>query len=53
MRSGFVTGHDFSRADKANRMNRASAPAGSFWGLIRKDSEFFRSLFSRAANATK
>jgi hypothetical protein len=22
-----VTGHDFSRADKANRMNRASAPA--------------------------
>jgi hypothetical protein len=24
---GFVTGHDFSRADKASRMIRASAPA--------------------------
>jgi cytochrome c oxidase cbb3-type subunit 2 len=25
--SGFVTGHDFSRADKANKMDRALAPA--------------------------
>ena len=24
---GFVTGHDFSRADKANKINRALAPA--------------------------
>jgi len=46
MQIGIVTGHHFSRADKANRMNRALAPAGSFWGLVRKDSEFFRSLFS-------
>ena len=27
---GFVKGHDFSRADKANQINRASAPEGSF-----------------------
>ena len=25
--SGLVTGHDFSRADKANKMNGALAPA--------------------------
>ena len=49
MQIGFVTGHDFSRADKANIMNRALAPAGSFWGLIRKDSEFFRSPFTGKA----
>jgi hypothetical protein len=27
--SGFVTGHDFSRADKANKMNGALAPAAA------------------------
>jgi hypothetical protein len=41
MRIGSVTGHDFSRADEANRMNMASAPAGSLWGFISEDSEFF------------
>jgi hypothetical protein len=28
---GFVTGHDFSRADKANEINRALAPAEVPW----------------------
>src|ERR1035438_7067202 len=29
--AGFVTGHDFSRADKANEINRALAPAEAHW----------------------
>jgi hypothetical protein len=29
--AGFVTGHDFSRADKANKINRALAPAEVHW----------------------
>ena len=37
---GFVTGHDFSRADKANQINRALAPEGSFAGDSRECSSF-------------
>jgi hypothetical protein len=29
----FVTGHDFSRADKAHKINGALAPAGKHHGL--------------------
>jgi hypothetical protein len=29
--AGFVTGHDFSRADKVNEINRALAPAEAHW----------------------
>jgi len=32
---GLVTGHDFSRAEKANGINRASAPAGRLFGVFR------------------
>jgi hypothetical protein len=29
--AGFVTGHDFSRADKVNEINRALASAEAHW----------------------
>jgi hypothetical protein len=45
-RSGFVTGHGFSRADKASRMNRALAPANLSLAEFAFYSDFFRSLFS-------
>ena len=44
VREGFVSGHDFSRADKANKMNRALAPEACLSGLLPKDGAFFRSL---------
>jgi hypothetical protein len=43
---GFVTGHDFSRADKANRINWALAPANASWANLSGNQPFFRSLFS-------
>jgi len=43
---GFVTGHDFSRADKANRMSRASAPAKASQAISIQIQDFFSSLFS-------
>jgi hypothetical protein len=45
---GFVTGHDFSRADKANKMNRALAPAKAYSLQKLEAGPFFRSLFGRA-----
>jgi hypothetical protein len=41
---GFVTGHDFGRADKANKINRALAPADPLWAKS-LESSLFRSLF--------
>jgi len=41
---GFVTGHDFSRADKANKMNRALAPAKGYSSQRLEIGPFFRSL---------
>ena len=43
---GFVTGHDFSRADKANQINGALAPEGSRRRNSRQPIPLFRSLFS-------
>jgi hypothetical protein len=43
-----VKGRDFSRADKANQINRALAPEGSFAGGFSPVLGFFRSLFRRA-----
>ena len=37
---GFVTGHDFSRADKANEINRALAPADARWAKLLEISPF-------------
>jgi hypothetical protein len=42
----FVTGHDFSRADKANRINRDLAPADVYCANLPDIMPFFRSLFS-------
>jgi hypothetical protein len=38
---GFVSGHDFSRADKARKMNWALAPDGCFWGKLAELDAFF------------
>jgi hypothetical protein len=43
---GFVKEHDFSRADKANQIKRASAPAGCLCEHKSRNRYFFRSLFS-------
>jgi hypothetical protein len=43
-----LKGHDFNRADKANRMNRALAPEGRFLSGFAIPLGFFRSLFSHA-----
>jgi hypothetical protein len=43
---GIVKGHDFSRADKANQIKRALAPAGCFCKHKSRNRYFFRSLFS-------
>jgi hypothetical protein len=41
---GFVTGHDFSRADKANQINVGLQPLqNSYWQFARRR-PFFRSL---------
>jgi hypothetical protein len=45
-RSGFVSGHGFSRADNANKMSSALAPANPFSPRIAFPSDSFRSLFS-------
>jgi hypothetical protein len=45
---GFVTGHDFSRADKANEINRALAPAEVPWAKFLEIK-----LFSAASLARK
>jgi hypothetical protein len=45
---GLVSGHDFSRADKADKMNRASAPAVCLYVSGARIQAFFRSLFIRA-----
>jgi hypothetical protein len=42
----FVTGHEFNRADKANKMRQASAPVNPFFAEFAFLSDFFRSLFS-------
>jgi hypothetical protein len=39
-----VTGHDFSRADKVNQINRALAPAGRLPRQLRSIAEFFNKL---------
>jgi hypothetical protein len=49
-RPGFVSGHDFSRADKANKTNRALAPVGTVFVTHDRELEFFRSLFSPCKN---
>jgi hypothetical protein len=41
---GFVTGHDFSRADKAHRINWALAPANDRWTNMLGNQPLFRSL---------
>jgi hypothetical protein len=38
--ASFETGHDFSRADKANQINRTLAPEGSFMGDSHQISTF-------------
>ena len=43
---GFVSGHDFSRADKSLILDR---PSG-LQSARRRHLDFFRSLFSRAAS---
>jgi hypothetical protein len=43
---GFVTGHDFSRADKANRINRALAPAQARWAKSLEAKPFSAACFS-------
>jgi hypothetical protein len=48
---GFVSGHDFSRADKANRMSWALAPAKARYAILTHRLEFFRSLFCPGGNA--
>ena len=44
--TGFVKGHDFSRADKSHKINGALAPEGYFSGSMGSIKSFFRSLFS-------
>jgi hypothetical protein len=46
--AGFVTGHDFSRADKANQINVGLPPLKKFLSAFRLPKAFFRSLFSPA-----
>jgi hypothetical protein len=46
-----VKGHDFSRANKVSKMRRALAPANPYLAEFAFHSDFFRSLFSRAAKA--
>jgi hypothetical protein len=46
-----VKGHDFSRADKVSKMSWALAPANPSLSEFAFHSDFFRSLFSRAAKA--
>jgi hypothetical protein len=41
---GFVTGHDFSRADNASKMNRALAPANPSFAGSAFRSDFFPRL---------
>jgi hypothetical protein len=41
---GFVTGHDFSRADKANKINRALAPAEAKRANLADISSLFQGL---------
>jgi hypothetical protein len=43
----FVKGHDFSRADKANQINRASAPEGSLACQFRLIADFFNKLLEQ------
>ena len=51
--AGFVSGHDFSRAEKANKMNRALAPAGRFSRLPGLETAFLTKPFSRAEESQK
>ena len=39
-----VTGHDFSRADKSNQINRALAPEGRWRCKFRTITDFFNKL---------
>jgi hypothetical protein len=48
-----VKGHDFSRANKVSKMRRALALANPYLAEFAFHSDFFRSLFSRAAKAAK
>ena len=49
--TGFVKGHDFSRADKANQMNRALAPAKVGAQEIPRGSTFFAGSLAPQGNA--
>jgi hypothetical protein len=51
--SKYESGLDFSRADKVNKMSRASAPADPSFAGFAFHSDFFRNLFSRADIANK
>jgi hypothetical protein len=52
-RSSLVSGHGFSRADNANKMCWALAPADPSSAGFAFRSDFFRNLFSRANKANK
>jgi hypothetical protein len=43
---GFVSGHDFSRADKANKVNVGLLPLQHSWLDFALGQPFFRSLFN-------
>jgi hypothetical protein len=47
---GFVTGHDFSRADKANQINWALAPAGCLARRLHSIAAFFNEFLSAQLN---
>jgi hypothetical protein len=42
--AGFVTGHDFSRADKVNQINGGLQPLQKLLSAFRLSKSFFRSL---------
>ncbi len=48
---GFVSGHEFTRADKARQMSAGFSPCRTDYGDNASFNEFFRNLFSRADRA--
>jgi hypothetical protein len=49
----FVTGHDFSRADKANQINVGLQPLQMSLPVIPPSVDFFSKMFSRADGRPK
>jgi hypothetical protein len=52
-RSGFVTGHGFSHADRANKISWALAPEGWFFSGLLGACAFFRNPFNPYNNVAK